>query len=118
MPRLLCREEQIVGSAGFKDVPHDRRVEIGYNVAPMCLRRGYGTQGVRLLVREAFASGLVEEVIAEVSIANPASRRVLQKVGFTMYGTGAGDEGPMEFWAIRKEPEPTRPSVAERVPHL
>jgi RimJ/RimL family protein N-acetyltransferase len=120
MPRLLCIVEsrQVVGSAGFKSVPRDRRVEIGYNVSPGCTGRGHATQGVRLLVKEAFASGAVEEVFAEVSIANQASRRVLEKVGFKISGTGVADDGPVEFWSIRKEPSPaqarTPPSVTSR----
>src|SRR3954466_746210 len=69
MPRLFCSERtcQIVGSGAFKSAPREQRIEIGYGVSPACRRRGYATEGVRLLVAEAFASGLIDEVFAEVS---------------------------------------------------
>lgn len=111
LPRLMFdpRRNQVVGAVGFKDVPRQGRVEIGYNVSPECQRSGYATQALRLLVAEAFASGRVEEVYAEVWVGNAASRRVLQKAGFTPGGAGTCPQGPTEFWSIRTNPQPTRP---------
>lgn len=107
MPRLFCIESthQIVGSGAFKSTPQENRIEIGYGVSPVCRRQGYATEGVRLLVEEAFASGLVEEVYAEVSVANEASMHVLRKAGFTACGITNGDEGPMEIWSTFKKPK-------------
>ena len=69
MPRLFSDDgtRQVVGSGAFKSLPQEGRVEIGYGIAPACRRRGYATTGVQLLVDEAFSSGLVEAVYAEVS---------------------------------------------------
>ena len=62
MPRLFCDGDQreIVGSACFKSVPKDRKVEIGYGVAMLRRCRGHATTGLALMVMEAFASSQVE----------------------------------------------------------
>ena len=95
---------QIVGSGGFKSGPRDGRVEIGYGIAPMCRRRGYGTEGVRLLVEEAFASERIDEVFAEVAVWNEASQSLLRKIGFRVLEGIIGDEGPMDIWGLQKRP--------------
>ena len=121
-PRLFCVEHafQIVGSGGFKSGPRDGRVEIGYGIAPMCRRRGYGTEGVRLLVEEAFASERIDEVFAEVAVWNEASQSLLRKLGFRVLEGIIGDEGPMDIWGLQKRPdkalEPTCTPVTPSVP--
>ncbi len=104
MPRLFCDEltGRIVGSGGFKTEPRDRRIEIGYGVAPAVRRRGYATQAVRLLVEEAFCSNGIDEVVAETASSNAASKRVLEKAGFCPNGSGAGNEGPVDYWILRR----------------
>src|SRR5476651_1391606 len=59
MPRLFVDEagSRIVGSGAFKSAPRQRRMEIGYGVSSTCRCRGYATEGVKLLVAEAFSSG-------------------------------------------------------------
>ena len=105
MPRLFVDEAagRIVGSGGFKSVPRENKVELGYNVSPDCRGRGHATQGVRLLCAEAFSSGLVNEVLGETSLANAASKRVLEKAGFTFCGSGKDDEGPVDLWRKQKD---------------
>lgn len=99
-PRLFYSEDarQIVGSGAFKTVPQDRRIEIGYGIAPPCRRHGYASAGVRLLVAEAFASGAVEHVFAEVSLANHASQRLLAKLGFATTERTFTEEGLIDIW--------------------
>ena len=104
MPRLYGDEltGQIVGSGGYKSAPKDRIIEIGYNVAPACRGQGYATQGVRLLVALAFASGFVDVVEAGTTPTNVASRRVLQKAGFTANDRVSRPEGEIDLWVIRR----------------
>lgn len=105
MPRLFCDHAsgEIVGSAVFKTAPRERRIEIGYGIAPACRGCGYATAGVSLMVEYALASNLVDEVLAEASPANSASRRVLEKCGFASYGAAESDEGPVTLWKRRQE---------------
>jgi RimJ/RimL family protein N-acetyltransferase len=104
MPRLFCIEStrQVVGSGAFKSAPEEKKIEIGYGVSSLCRRRGYAAEGVWLLIEEAFASGLIEEVYAEVSVSNEASRGVLRKTGFAMLEAIPSDEGIMERWVTQK----------------
>ncbi len=116
MPRLFCYEAQreIVGSACFKSEPKDGKVEIGYGVASLHRCRGHATAAVALMVMEAFASSQVDTVLASCSPKNVASRRVLQKCGFVVYGLGTDDEeGPVELWAKTKAPH--KPAAGDRV---
>ena len=106
MPRLYVDEGavRVVGAGGFKHVPREGRVEIGYAMSPLCFGRGYATQGVRLLCAEGFASALVDEILAETSPVNLASQRVLEKAGFTWYGAGTDHEGPVNLWRKKRPP--------------
>ena len=82
-----------VGFAGFKGPPdvvgrYDGigEVEIGYGLAPEYEGRGVMTEAVRALIAWAFESPACQAVIApHVLRTNPASSRVLEKVGMTVY---------------------------------
>jgi RimJ/RimL family protein N-acetyltransferase len=101
MPRLFCDEErrQILGSGAFKSGPIGGKIALGYGVSPLCRGRGYATAGVRLMLEEAFLSGLVDTVLADTSPENRASQRVLEKAGFVRCGSGVNDEGPAQLWS-------------------
>ena len=83
----------------FKSAPMERKVEIGYGIASVRGCRWHATTGLALMVTEAFASSQVDTVLASASPGNVASRRVLQKCGFVVYGLGTDDDdGPVEVW--------------------
>jgi len=105
VPRLLIDDGngELVGSACFKSEPKDGTVEIGYGVSALRRGRGLATAGVALLVQEAFASPLVDTVVASTVPTNTASQRVLEKSGFVVTGAGVDeDEGPVEVWTKRE----------------
>lgn len=79
---LRRADRAIVGGCGFKDAPRDGRVEIGYGIAAACRGRGHAQQAVRALLRRAFRSGEVEQVLAHVAPDNLPSTRVVQALGF------------------------------------
>jgi RimJ/RimL family protein N-acetyltransferase len=116
MPRLFVDDvcSEIVGSGCFKSEPRDRKVEIGYGVSKRRCGQGVATEGVTLMIAQAFMSSLVDVVLASSLHSNTASRRVLEKCGFLVYGTGVDDEGPVELWSRAKQPnqaiQPTAPS--------
>jgi len=86
----------LVGSGGFLGRPRDGAVEVGYSVLPAFQGRGYATELVGELVRWALGQPGVERVVARTEWANPASVRVLRKLGFVE--TGPGDEpGSLRF---------------------
>lgn len=91
---------RIVGGCGFKVAPSCGRVEIGYGVATVAQGQGAATEAVKQLVSIAFASG-ASEVVAEVSPENHASRRVVEKAGFTVIGSRIDQEGEyVDQWSL------------------
>jgi [ribosomal protein S5]-alanine N-acetyltransferase len=94
-PFLMVRrpDGRPVGACGFKGPPLQRRVEIGYGVAADLRGQGHATAAVRLLLDTAFASGEVDEVVAEVEPANIASARVVAELGFVAQRTRVDEEG-------------------------
>ncbi len=76
-----------VGLAGFKGVPDEQGiVEIGYGITPDYRRKGYMTETVRALIDWAFEHPDCLAVIAPGTLkSNPASNRVLEKVGMSVY---------------------------------
>ncbi len=91
-PRLFCDVslELIVGSGCFKGMPVQHKVEIGYGVVEAYAGRGYASAGVARMVEEAFAHGGVDAILAETSVHNPVSQRVLEKN--TFYRTGQRED--------------------------
>ena len=64
------------------------RLTLGYALAPEAWGRGYATEAARALVDAAFRLSAVVEIEASVQAENPASSRVLEKVGFCHVGRG------------------------------
>jgi [ribosomal protein S5]-alanine N-acetyltransferase len=82
----------LVGACGFKGQPVQGRVEIGYGVSPGMRGQGHASAAVQTLLAIAFASGRVKEVLAQVGAKNPASTRVVAKLGFTVSGTRVDED--------------------------
>jgi RimJ/RimL family protein N-acetyltransferase len=94
---LDAMETLLLGSAGFTGPPSDDgAVELGYEVAPPYRGRGYATEAAGALVRWALAQPEVSRVIAATDADNPASIRVLERVGFRRAGT----RGEQLLWAL------------------
>lgn len=88
-----------IGLVGFKGDPQvDGEVEIGYVMALEARGRGYMTEAARALIEWAFQSVACRAVIAPNTLrTNPASNRVLQKLGMRVYHQTA----EALFWRIR-----------------
>jgi RimJ/RimL family protein N-acetyltransferase len=70
-----------IGLIGFKGYPSaEGETEIGYGVAPEYRGHGYMPESVRALCDWAFSHPFVSAVTA-TTVTNPASNRVLEKVG-------------------------------------
>jgi len=96
-------DSRIVGGCGFKTVPRNGRVEVGYGVAPTARGRGAATEALRLLVYKAFEAGAIE-VLAEVAPTNLASTRVVRKAGFEKVGTRVDDDNEFVVqWSKRSD---------------
>ena len=57
--------------------------ELGFRLRRSAWGHGYGTEGARALVRQAFTSLEVSRVVATTMVVNTGSRRVLEKAGLS-----------------------------------
>lgn len=102
---LIVRQtdRRIVGGCGFKVALLGGRTEIGYGVSPAAQGQGAATEAVRQLLGIAFSAG-ANEVVAEIIPQNHASRRVLQKAGFTELGSRIDQEGEFVIrWSVPRD---------------
>ncbi|MGC8480416.1 MAG: GNAT family N-acetyltransferase [Acidimicrobiales bacterium] len=88
----------VVGHAGFHGAPDERgMVEVGYAVAPSFRGMGFGHGALRLLLERASTEPLVEVVRASIAPANIASRRIVERAGFTLVGSQIDEEDGLEL---------------------
>ena len=83
----ICVEDVLVGTIGF-DVREDvsRTGEVGYLLRPEAWDSGYATDALETIVRYAFEEFGLAKLVAQAYATNPASQRVLEKVGFVEEG--------------------------------
>jgi len=87
---LVCRDETPVGFAYLiRERPNDpvyRSGELAYWITPDEWGNGYATAASRLLLEHAFDALGLHRIEASAFSSNDASRRVLEKLGFTEEG--------------------------------
>jgi len=89
---LISHEGRVVGDCGWFGPPDpEGTVEIGYGLAPAFRRRGLGTAAVRDLLEWVEAQEGVTRVTARIEATNVASRRLVERLGFTVCGTEGKD---------------------------
>jgi len=84
---------ELIGNAGYKGLPKDGLVEIGYSMLEMHQRHGYATEAVRALLSWAFQSPVVQRVVADTLPELTPSIRVMEKSGFAFVGDGPVEDG-------------------------
>ena len=75
------------GSARIRPDAEQVRAELGLWIGGPFQGQGYGTRGVRELVRYGFEHLKLEKIDAYVFTGNCASRRIFEKNGFSLKGT-------------------------------
>ncbi|MDN2495359.1 GNAT family N-acetyltransferase [Nocardia nova] len=103
------RSGLIVGSIGLFWPPSSGGVEIGYGIVPSRRGHGYATEAAQALTEFAFTAPEVHTVFAKVELSNPASVRVLEKLGFRRWTTPT-DENVVELRVTRAESDDVRAS--------
>ncbi len=97
-----------VGTAGFFGPPDgSRAVTIGYGMVEQARGRGYATAAMAALVSVCRAAGGVDVVKADTEVDNFASRRVLEKNGFSQVGRS----GSLLLYELRLATDGTRPGA-------
>lgn len=64
----------------------DSSVELGYATSPWARGRGVSSEALRQLTRMSLDEGF-QRIVLQIQVANPASQRVAEKVGYTLEGT-------------------------------
>src|SRR5512147_2131050 len=77
----------LVGGIGLNVEDLHRRAELGYWVGVPYWGRGYATEGAREMLRHGFEDLNLNRIYAGVFAGNPASERVLRKIGMKHEGT-------------------------------
>lgn len=71
-------------------------IELGYVLAPQLCGRGFATEAVAEAVNALFRITMANSIIANSCVDNPASRQVLEKLGFSFIESG------LEFLPVRR----------------
>ncbi len=79
-------EGQLMGIMGLNYMRRFHRAELGYWIARPFWNRGYATEAGKAVVRFAFTQGELHKVEATYFSRNPASGRVMEKLGMCQEG--------------------------------
>ena len=83
----LKREGNLVGAAGLRDIDAEHSLaELGFWVAVECWGQGYATEAARAVVAFGFEQLGLNRIYAHHMVRNPASGRVLAKIGMHQEG--------------------------------
>lgn len=114
---FVRKEDGLLVGAGSIG-PHEERTaetnlpgawEFGYNLRRDCWNKGYATEATRAMIDFAHRTFGVKDFCANHAIENPASGRVMEKVGctfhhFSEYSTFDGTQTfPAKVWAMHLE---------------
>lgn len=88
---------RLVGFCGFKYVVELGEVDIGYRFLPDCWGKAYATESATALMRDGRRAHGIRRVVGTVHPDNPASGRVLEKIGLRFERLLAPDEDGVCF---------------------
>ena len=78
---------ELIGAVGLMIDRNHRRGELGYWIGVEHWNQGYATEAARALAHHGFAELGLERIHASFFHANPASGRIMQKIGMKHEGT-------------------------------
>ncbi|HEU4760678.1 MAG TPA: GNAT family N-acetyltransferase [Gemmatimonadales bacterium] len=94
--------DELVGAIGLSLEPAHHRAELGYWVARAAWGQGVCTEAARAVLQYGFGVLGLERIFAHHFAGNPASGRVMQKLGMRHEGTLRGH---IEKWGRREDVE-------------
>lgn len=77
---------ELLGAIGLVVTPEHRRAELGYWIGTPYWNRGYASEAAAAVVSWAFNSLGMDRIVAMVFARNPASGRILAKIGMRREG--------------------------------
>lgn len=82
----LKRNQSLLGGIGLNVNKRFRHAELGYWIAKPFWNQGYATEAGRAVVEFAFTICGLHKIVATHLARNPASGRVMEKIGFEQEG--------------------------------
>jgi RimJ/RimL family protein N-acetyltransferase len=97
---LMIVDNEVCGLVSLLSVPDiNGRIAIGYGVAASCRRRGICSGAIAELIRWATDQPTIHAIVAETSIQNLPSQKVLINNGFEQIGDRVDpDDGALYCW--------------------
>lgn len=77
-------------------------IEIGWRLRPEAWGQGVATEAAMPLLRHAFDTLCLDQVIAEIDVANRASARVAEKIGMRLLGLVPSEDVPVHRYALAR----------------
>jgi RimJ/RimL family protein N-acetyltransferase len=83
----------------------DSQIELGYATSPWARGRGISTEALRQLTRRTLDEGF-QRLVLQIQVANAASQRIAEKVGYTYEGTQRsvhhknGERVDLQLWSL------------------
>ncbi len=88
---VLKETNELIGSGGLIYKEKSQIYEIGYNLSHQYWNKGYTTEAMRTIIDYAFQRLNQKNIYGTYAKDNPASGRVLNKLGFQITGEGKYD---------------------------
>lgn len=95
---VLRAEQKVIGMCGIHPEPTHQHAEMGYWIAQPYWNQGYTTEAARALVDYGFRTLNLHRVYARHFHTNPASGKVMQKIGMIYEGTMRQHVLRFEVW--------------------
>lgn len=87
---VLRGSDTLCGGAGLRIEPDHRRAELGYWIGVPYWGNGYATEAAEAMVKHGFETLGLHRIFASHVTNNPASARVLKKIGMRYEGRHRG----------------------------
>jgi RimJ/RimL family protein N-acetyltransferase len=88
---------RLVGFSGLKYVAELDEVDVGYRFLPDCWGKGYATESARAVMEQGARVHGIARIVGTVHPDNPASGRVLEKLGLRFERVLAPDDDGLAF---------------------
>ncbi len=96
---FLKDTDEFVGWCGLKYSPKLNEVDLGYRLLKKHWNKGYASESAKACLEYGFVTLGLEEIVARADKANPASIKVMQKIGMIYKGETNfdGEEGVIYY---------------------
>ncbi len=84
---VLRASRRLIGAIDLRLEPENRAADLGYAIHPAHWNKGYVTEAARAVVEHGFETLNLNRIHAHHFASNPASGRIMEKVGMKCEGT-------------------------------